>query len=396
MTAMYVFSNRVASLKPSAIREKMKAAVNPNVISFAQGNPSSETFPYEALQSISAYLFKSNPASFLQYGLTEGYGPLRRTLKERLKNRFACGEAFDELFIVSGAQQGIELACKVFCNESDAIVCENPSFIGSLNTFRSYNTRLLGVDVEPDGMNVGQLEDLLRKHDEIKLLYTIPNFQNPTGITMSLEKRKAVYELAKRYNVMIVEDDPYGEVRFRGAHVPSIKSLDTEGLVIYVGSFSKVLSAGIRVGYVLAPLDVVQKMVVVKQCNDVHTNLFAQMLADKFMNDFDFDAHLSRLRNIYGRKCHLMSSCMKEGFGDRVSFSEPEGGLFIWCTLPDDVRLSDFSAKATASGVTFIPGNMLALSRNDCTDAFRLNFSTPDDRQIEEGIGRLATVLNSL
>ncbi|OKP95165.1 PLP-dependent aminotransferase family protein [Paenibacillus sp. P46E] len=393
---MYAFSNRVETLKPSAIRERMKFMSKPGAISFAQGNPSPETLPYEALKSISAYMFGSNPASFLQYGLTEGYTPLRLTLRERMQRRFSCGEDFDELIIVSGAQQGIELACKMFCNEGDAIVCENPSFIGSLNAFRSYNVQLLGVDVEPDGMNIEQLEETLKKHSNIKLLYTIPNFQNPTGVTMSLEKRKAVYELAKRYNVMILEDNPYGEVRFHGEDIPNIKSLDTEGIVIYVGSFSKVLSAGIRVGYVLAPLEVAQKMVVVKQSADVHTNLFAQVLAERFMNDYNFDGHIAELQKIYGRKCDLMLSCMEEGFGDRVSYNKPEGGLFIWCTLPGDIDPARFSTQCAAAGVTFIPGNMLAISPTDCTDAFRLNFSTPSDQQIVEGIGKISAVLKAL
>ena len=391
---MYTFSNRVAQLKPSAIREKMKLMSHPGAISFAQGNPSPETLPYGALQEISEQLFKSNPASFLQYGLTEGYAPLRQLLTERLRQRYGCGKDFDELIIVSGAQQGIELACKLFCNEGDAIVCENPSFIGSLNAFRSYNTQLLGVDVEPDGMNMEQLEAALSSHSNIKMIYTIPNFQNPTGVTMSLEKRKHLYELAVRYNVLILEDNPYGEVRFSGEELPNIKSLDTDGLVIYVGSFSKVLSAGIRVGYVLAPLDIAQKMTVAKQSADVHTNLFAQMLADSFMRNYDFDSHILRLQQIYGRKCALMLKCLRDNFGDSIRFNEPEGGLFIWCTLNGDLSMEAFSRRAGELGVSFIPGNMLALTTEDCRDSFRLNFSTPGDEQIVEGIAKLASALS--
>ncbi|WP_244444838.1 PLP-dependent aminotransferase family protein [Paenibacillus camerounensis] len=391
---MYTFSNRVAQLRPSAIREKMKLMSKPGAISFAQGNPSPETLPYEVLQEISAQLFRDNPASFLQYGLTEGYAPLRELLTERMQVRFGCGKEFDELIIVSGAQQGIELACKLFCNEGDAIVCENPSFIGSLNAFRSYNTKLLGVDVEPDGMNMEQLERQLSSHGNIKMIYTIPNFQNPTGVTMSLEKRKQLYELAVRYNILILEDNPYGEVRFSGEELPNIKSLDTEGLVIYVGSFSKVLSAGIRVGYVLAPLDIAQKMTVLKQSADVHTNLFAQMLADSFMRNYDYDSHITRLQQIYGRKCALMLKCLRESFWDSISFNEPEGGLFIWCTLKDGLSMEEFSRRAAEAGVSFIAGNMLALSPEDCRDSFRLNFSTPSDVQIVEGVAKLADALN--
>lgn len=391
---MYTFSKRVSSLQPSAIREKMKNN-KPGAISFAQGNPSSESFPFDELQTISESLFQNNPNDFLQYGLSEGYEPLRQALLNRTKQQ-GYGKDFDEVIIVSGAQQGIELSCKIFCNEGDSIICENPSFIGSLNSFRSYNVNLLGVDVESDGMNINQLEQQLKDNPNTKLIYTIPNFQNPTGVTMSLEKRKAIYNLAKQYNVLIVEDDPYGEVRFKGKPIPTIKSLDTEGIVIYIGSFSKVISAGLRVGYVLAPLDIVQKMVVTKQCADVHTNLFAQMIVERFMTTYNYDLHLYKLQNLYKLKSELMINCLNNQLIDYISFDEPEGGLFIWCELNDNLNLSDFIKQSSELGVSFIPGSVFSLSPHNQTQSFRLNYSTPSDQQIVEGILRMKKAIARL
>ncbi|MDR3645001.1 MAG: PLP-dependent aminotransferase family protein, partial [Clostridia bacterium] len=269
----YEFSARISSLQPSAIREILKAASDPNLISFAAGNPAPESFPVADIRRISAQILENNAAEALQYGISEGYTPLHDVLRTRMRDKFRCGGDGDDLIIVSGAQQGIELSCKVLCNEGDTVLCENPSFIGALNAFRSYNVNLRGVPVEADGISIPGLEQALNEEKRTKLLYLIPTFQNPTGITMSEEKRRCVYALAKKYGVMIIEDNPYADLRFSGSEVPLIKSFDTDGLVIYCGSFSKVLSAGMRVGFVIAPKPVISKLVVAKQVSDVHTNL---------------------------------------------------------------------------------------------------------------------------
>ena len=249
----YKFSNRVQSLKPSAIREIFKYAADPEVISLSAGNPSPEAFPTKAIEEITASILEKNPIAALQYSITEGYAPLRETLKDYMKKTHNVGREFDELVVTSGAQQVMDLTTKSLCNAGDVVICEAPSFIGSLNSFRSYGVRLRGVPMDDDGMNLEALETALREEPNAKFIYTIPNFQNPSGITMSLEKRKKVYELAKRYGVLILEDNPYGDLRIEGEDLPCIKSFDEDGLVMYAGTFSKVLAPGIRVGYCIGP-----------------------------------------------------------------------------------------------------------------------------------------------
>jgi len=389
----YSFSNRIAALQPSIIREILKASSGQNVIPFSAGNPAPETFPIEAIRTFTQSILEQDPVTALQYGITEGYAPLRDTLTSHLKTNYYTGTSSDELFIVSGAQQGIELACKVFCNEGDTIICESPSFIGSLNSFRASGARLVGVPMESDGIDIGKLEHALQTEQNVKLIYLIPSFQNPTGVTTSLEKRKAIYDLAKQYGVMILEDNPYGELRFSGEDVPTIKSMDEEGLVIYVGSFSKILSAGLRVGFVLAPNEVVQKMVVAKQGEDVHTAMLPQILAYKFMAEYQYAEHISSIREIYRRKSALMMNKLKEHMGDSITFTQPDGGLFLWCDLPAHIPMLDYAKSAAASGVAVVPGTAFLVDESEPCNAIRLNFSTPSDEQIVKGIKILGQVL---
>ena len=389
----YSFSNRIAALQPSIIREILKASSGQNVIPFSAGNPAPETFPIEAIRTFTQSILEQDPVTALQYGITEGYAPLRDTLTIHLKTNYYTGTSSDELFIVSGAQQGIELACKVFCNEGDTIICESPSFIGSLNSFRASGARLVGVPMESDGIDIGKLEHALQTEQNVKLIYLIPSFQNPTGVTTSLEKRKAIYDLAKQYGVMILEDNPYGELRFSGEDVPTIKSMDEEGLVIYVGSFSKILSAGLRVGFVLAPNEVVQKMVVAKQGEDVHTAMLPQILAYKFMAEYQYAEHISSIREIYRRKSALMMNKLKEHMGDSITFTQPDGGLFLWCDLPAHIPMLDYAKSAAASGVAVVPGTAFLVDESEPCNAIRLNFSTPSDEQIVKGIEILGQVL---
>ena len=271
----YKFSDKVSGLKASAIREILKYTSDPEVISFAAGNPAPEAFPKEAIAEISAELLKNDPVLALQYSITEGYTPLRDYLKNWMSEKNCFHPEFDDLVITSGGQQANELSCKVLLNEGDTLLCESPSFIGSLNAFRSYNVNLKGIDMEEDGINLEKLENALKTEPNVKILYLIPNFQNPTGRTMSFAKRKAVYELACKYDFIILEDDPYGELRFAGETIPSIKSLDTEGRVIYSSTFSKLISPGFRTGYVSAPAAIIQKIVVCKQVSDVHSNIWS-------------------------------------------------------------------------------------------------------------------------
>lgn len=382
----YSFSDRVLTLKPSAIREIFKYAADPSVISLSAGNPAPEAFPAKEIAEISARLLSECPIDALQYNITEGYAPLRDQMTEYMKTRHGVGRDFDQLIITSGAQQIMDLAAKSLCNEGDVVICEAPSFIGALNSFRSYNARLRGIPMEPDGMNMEELEKALQEESRVRFIYTIPNFQNPAGITMSMEKRRRLYALAKQYNVLILEDNPYGDLRFEGEHIEAIKSFDEDGIVIYAGSFSKVISPGMRVGYAIAPQPIIQKMVVCKQGSDVHTNIWAQIVCSEFLAKYDFDSHLERLRGIYRKKSAVAINAIKEYFPASVTYNPIQGGLFIWCTLPDGADMLDFCKQAVLRKVCVVPGNAFLTDESTPCQSFRINFSTPTDEQLVRGI----------
>ncbi len=385
----YKFSKKVSGLQASAIREILKYCVDPTVISFAAGNPAPESFPVDTLRELSQGIMDNDPILALQYNITEGYTPLRDLLKKELEAKGEFDPERDELIITSGAQQANALTAKVLCDPGDIIVAEAPSFIGSLNAFKSEDVELVGVTLEEDGVNTDELEEVL-KTGRVKLVYIIANFQNPTGLTTSLEKRKKIYALAKQYSAVILEDNPYGDLRIEGENIPSMKSMDDAGIVCYSRTFSKVLSPGIRVGYISAPKEIVNKITVCKQVDDVHTNIWAQVLAYRFMTKVDMKAHIEELQAIYRKKCRLMLSEMEKNFSSKISFTRPQGGLFIWCTLPDDCDMMSFCSRAIQEyKVAVVPGSAFMISENDKTTSFRLNFSTPTDEQIIEGCAKL-------
>lgn len=392
----YKFSDRVQTLKPSAIREIFKYSADPSYIPFSAGNPAGEAFPSKAISEISKKLLDDTPVAALQYSVTEGYAPLREHLKGYLKQKHGIGQETDDILITSGAQQVMDLLTKTLLNAGDTVLCEAPSFIGSLNTFRSYQAKLCGIPMEEDGIDTVKLEEALRTEQNIKYLYTIPNFQNPSGITMSLEKRKRVYELCKQHNVMILEDNPYGDLRFRGEDIPSIKSLDTEGIVLYAGSFSKVISPGMRVGFAVGPQPVIQKMVVCKQGEDVHTNIWSQIVCHRLMTEYDYEAHLAGLRDIYRRKSQILVDAMQEHFAPLVTWSQFGGGLFAWCTLPQDIDMLDFCNRALEKHVCVVPGTAFLTDESEPCSSFRVNFSTPTDEQLRDGIAALGELVREL
>ncbi len=387
----YYFSKRISGLQPSAIREILKATQDPAIIPFAAGNPDAASFPIEEVKRISAEIFETAPVTALQYGVTEGYRPLIERLTKFVKDRYNIGKDFDSLIITSGAQQVMDLATKALCDLGDTVICECPSFIGSLNCFRSYGCNLAGVPVEADGMNIEKLEEAIKIATNPRFIYTIPNFQNPSGATMSLEKRKAVYELAKKYGLLILEDNPYGDLRVSGEDIPSIKSFDEDGIVIYAGSFSKLLAPGIRVGYIVAPSPIIAKMTVGKQAADVHTPVFSQMLVDKWMEQNDINAHIEKIRGIYRRKLNLMCDLIDSELGDFVKYVRPEGGLFVWCELPEKVNMLEFVTECIANKVAVVPGTAFMINDEE-TNCFRMNFSTPSDEKIVEGMKILGKV----
>ncbi len=390
----YYFSKRISGLQPSAIREILKATQDPRIIPFAAGNPDAAAFPVDEVKRLSAEIFENEPITALQYGVTEGYTPLKNRLTAFIKDKYNIGKDFDSLIVTSGAQQVMDLATKSLCDFGDTVICECPSFIGSLNCFRSYGCQLAGVPVEADGMNLEALENAIKNAHNPRFIYTIPNFQNPSGVTMSLEKRKAVYELAKKYGLLILEDNPYGDLRVSGEEVPSIKSFDEDGIVIYAGSFSKLLAPGIRVGYICAPAPIIAKMTVGKQAADVHTPVFSQMLVDKWMEKYDVDEHIEKIRGIYREKLNLMCDLIDSELGDFVKYVRPEGGLFVWCELPENVEMLEFVKACIANNVAVVPGTAFMIN-DEKTNCFRMNFSTPSNEKIVEGMKILGKVKNS-
>lgn len=388
----YKFSNKIASLQPSAIREILKATADPSIIPLAAGNPAPEAFPVEEVRAVAEDILANRPIDALQYGVSEGYTPLRSTISQWMKKHENIGQDFDDIIIVSGATQVMDLVTKVLCNEGDTVICEEPSFIGSLNCFRSYGCKLRGVPVEADGMDVDALENIIESAQNAKFIYTIPNFQNPSGATMSLAKREKLYALAKKHGLIILEDNPYGDLRVSGERVPTIKSLDKDGIVVYAGSFSKILSPGIRVAYCIAPKTLTAKMTVGKQASDVHTACLNQMIVNEWFKNYDVEAHIKKIQGIYRERLELMCECIDKELGDFVEYVKPEGGLFIWCKLPDDVDMLEFVRKAVDKKVAVVPGNAFLMNDTDKTQYIRLNFSTPSKEGIINGIKALGEV----
>lgn len=392
----YKFSERVLTLKPSAIREIFKYAADPTYISLSAGNPAPEAFPVKPLAEISAKLMAENPILALQYSTTEGYTPLRDHLRAYMREKHNTGRDFDDILITSGAQQIMDLFTKSILNEGETVLTEAPSFIGTLNDFRSYRAKLVGIPMDTDGMNMEALEKALQTEKNVKFIYTIPNFQNPSGITMSLEKRKKLYNLAKQYGVMILEDNPYGDLRYAGEALPTIKSFDEEGIVLYAGSFSKVISPGMRVGYAIGPKPVLAKMTVCKQGQDVHTNIWSQVLCHRFMTEYDYEAHLDGLRALYTKKRAFLLDLMEKNLAPHITWDPFDGGLFAWCHLPAGVDMQAFVQKALEKKVCVVPGTAFLTDENEPCDAFRINFSTPTDEQLQKGIELLGEAVREM
>ena len=392
----YRFSDRMSTMRGSAIREIFKFAADPEVISLAGGNPAPELFPNKELAGIAAELLKNQPVLSLQYGVTEGYTPLREAVKARIKRVEHIDHPDDDVIIVSGGQQGIELSTKALVNEGDTVIVEEPSFIGALNAFRSYNAHLAGVKMDGDGMNIASLEKAVAENKNAKLIYTIPTFQNPMGTTMSLEKRKAVYEIARKNNLIIIEDNPYGDLTFDGTKTPTIKSMDTDGRVIYCGSFSKILAPGLRIGFVCANKAIVQKIVVGKQISDVHTAMLPQLLAYEYMTRFDLDAAIVKMRANYAHKCRTMLDAIARDFPADVTCTRPNGGLFIWCDLGHGVDTQALAATCAANKVVYVPGSTFMVDMDKPSSALRLNYSTMSDERIGEGIRRLGAIFSEV
>lgn len=383
---MYELSKKYAGLKPSAVREILKATSEPGMIAFAGGSPATEAFPCEEVKKISAEILEENPVSALVYGVSEGYEPLRKTVKKWLYERENIGTDDDSVIITAGGTQVMDITTRVLASEGDTVICEDPSFIGSLNCFRSHGCNLVGVPIDDDGMNIDALEEAINQNPNAKFIYTIPNFQNPGGTTLSIEKRKRMYRLALENNLVILEDDPYGNLRVDAEAVPSIKSMDTEGIVVYAGSFSKILAPGIRVAYAVVPSKIAPAFTIGKQVSDVHTGVLNQMIVSRWFDEYDVNAHIDEIKKIYRRKLNLMCSCLDEYCKGFISYVRPQGGLFIWARLPDNVNMLDYVNKLLERKVAVVPGTAFMVDDTKPCNYIRLNFSTPDDESIVKGV----------
>lgn len=385
-------SKKYANMKPSATREILKATSDPSVIAFAGGSPAVEAFPCEEVKKITAEILEENPVSALVYGVSEGYDPLRETVKAWLKRRNNIGTDDDVVIITAGGTQVMDITTRVLCSEGDTVICEEPSFIGSLNAFRSHGCNLVGVPIDSDGMNIEALERAIKGNPDARFIYTIPNFQNPGGTTLSLEKRKAMYQLAKENGIAILEDDPYGNLRTEGEDVPAVKTLDEDGIVIYAGSFSKILAPGIRVAYAVVPSSIAGAFTIGKQVSDVHTGVLNQMIIDRWFKEYDVDKHIDEIRKIYREKINLMCDMLDEHCPE-IEYVRPQGGLFLWAKLPDYVDMLDYCKRLVDNKVAVVPGNAFIVDESKPCNYIRLNFSTPSNENIVKGIKIMAKVI---
>ena len=389
----YQISENMQKVKGSAIREIFKIIARPDIISFAGGIPDPKLFPKEKIAGISNQIFIENSDECFKYGITEGYAPLIEKVNKRLCDTY---KKDNQTIITAGGNQALDLAARVILNTEDSVIVEEPSFIGVLNSFRTYGANLIGVPVLSDGMDVDRVEKILSENNNVKILYTIPTFQNPSGITMSLEKRKKLIEICKKHDVVIFEDNPYGELRYSGENIPTIKSLDDDNVVMYFGSFSKILSPGMRVGFVHGMTEIVGKMIVAKQVCDVHTGMINQMIVNKWLEICDVDAHIKSSCEVYKKKCELMLSEMDKKFPKSVKFTRPDGGIFIWCTMPEGYDSNEVVKICVDKKVAFVPGPTFMTDIEKVSNCFRLNFSTMPDEKIIEGIGILADALHEI
>lgn len=382
----YSLSAKFANLKPSAVREILKVTNEPGMIAFAGGSPDTAAFPCEEVKKLSAEILNEDPVCALVYGVSEGYEPLRKTVKEWLKRRGNIGTDDDVVIITAGGTQVMDITTRVLTSEGDTVICEEPSFIGSLNCFRSHGCKLAGVPIDADGMNMQALERVISENPNAKFIYTIPNFQNPGGTTMSLEKRKKMYELALQNDLVILEDDPYGNLRVAGEDVPAIKSFDTEGIVFYAGSFSKILAPGIRVAYAVIPKRAAGAFTIGKQVSDVHTGVLNQMIVSRWFEEYDVDRHIEDIRKIYKRKLDLMCDCLDEYCKGFITYVRPQGGLFVWAKLPDHVDMLAYVNALLERKVAVVPGSAFMTDDTASCSYIRLNFSTPSDEDIVKGV----------
>lgn len=385
----HAFARRMSNVSPSALREILKVAERPDIISFAGGMPAPELFPVSELARAHAQVFAEDGASALQYSTTEGWRPLREWIAARLRKRGVPADA-DRVMITTGAQQGIDLVGRVFLERGDEVVVENPGYVAALQVLGAYEAVPIPVESDDDGMCVDQVEAALRRGP--KLIYVVSEFSNPKGTTLSSERRKQLIALSLRYGVPILEDNPYGELRYSGVAAEPLAALDRDNMVIHIGTFSKTISPGMRIGWLLASEDIFREVVIAKQASDLHTSSIQQRACARLLREFDYDKHIDRLCRVYGERCATMRDAIRRHFPAEARSTEPDGGLFLWVELPASVSADDVFAEALSDGVAFVPGACF-FAGEPKSNFMRLNFSNQTPDMIEEGIRRIAGVL---
>lgn len=389
------FAKRIDNMKGSEIREAIKLTLKPGMISFAGGLPAPEMFPVAEMKDAANHVLEESGAVAMQYATTEGYDPLREKIADRMKEKYDIHTVPEQILITNGSQQGLDFSGKLFLDEGDVVLFESPSYMGAFNAFKAYQPRFMEVPTDEEGMIPDALEKILQTTERVKMIYVIPDFQNPTGRTWSLERRKAFMEIINRYNIPVIEDNPYGELRYEGEAVPSLKSMDEKGLVIFLGSFSKILAPGYRIGWICAAPEILQKYIFIKQGADLQPSTVSQMEISRFMELYDLDAHVERIRKLYGSRRNLMLDTMKETFPAQVKYTNPKGGLFTWVELPENMDAREVLMKCVEKNVAYIPGGAF-YPEGGKENTFRLNFSNMPEDKIVEGIRRIGEVLHSV
>jgi len=388
-----IFSDRISDVPKSFIREILKVAVDEEVISFAGGLPNRDLFPVEELKRANNIVFEKKGASALQYSNSEGVHELREFISNRYSQKLNINIPVKNILITSGSQQGLDLLGKTFLNEGDDIIIEEPGYLGAIQAFSIYKTKFNPVKVSENGLDIHGLDKVL-KTSKPKLIYTVPNFQNPSGISYPRENRKAISDLLKEQSIYLIEDDPYGDLRYSGKPKPSFKEL-LPNKTIMLGSFSKTVVPGFRLGWIVASDDIFEKLLIAKQASDLHTNQFAQNVLVEYLAMGNFDSHISKIKAVYNKQREAMIQSIKRHFPEEVKYTQPDGGMFLWVTLPDNISSMKLFNIAIEQMVAFVPGHPFYIGKEE-TNSLRLNFSNVDEATIEIGIERLGKALEEL
>lgn len=387
-----IFADRMSCVHKSFVREILKMTEDPDVISFAGGLPNPRCFPVQEIRAAAEKVLSECGEAALQYATSEGYLPLRQMIAQRYA-RQGVRVSPSEILITNGSQQGLDLLGKVFLNKGDGIIVERPTYLAAIQSFGLFEPKFHSVPLHEDGVDPVALEKALTQ-DDCRLFYAVPNFQNPTGITYSQEKRRAVAEKLQGSNTVFIEDNPYGELRFIGEDKPSMKTFLGDDCV-QLGSFSKVVSPGIRLGWIAACPEIMEKLIVAKQASDLHSNYLCQRIVHQYLLDNDIERHIARIRLVYREQRDHMVKMMEECFPENVSFTRPEGGMFLWVTLPEKMSSLELFNLALKENVAFVPGEAF-YANGGGMNTMRLNFSNSDEDKISTGIIRLARVIKSL